>query len=127
MQILACNLKVCFCHSNKASIIVEKGNTRFDMAKEKTSIKRKLVKAGGWQLAKRAAKSIPPFGTVLAIGFVGYDIKKKGVVRGVINSGLDAIPLIGTGKNIIELFTGDFLPDKKAETDGNKLPEKKKE
>ena len=56
----------------------------------------------------------------MAIGLIGYDIKRKGVVKGVINSGLDAIPFVGTGKNIIEFFTGDLLPDKK-ETDKKKL------
>lgn len=84
------------------------------MAKENSSLKRKLVHAGGWKLAKRVAKSIPYVGTVMAIGLVGYDIKKKGVVKGVLNSGLDAIPFVGLGKNVVELFTGDLLPDKDA-------------
>jgi hypothetical protein len=30
----------------------------------------------------------------------------------VLNSGIDAIPFVGTGKNIVELFTGDIFPDK---------------
>lgn len=83
------------------------------MAENKKSLKRKAAEAGGWMAARRAAKAVPYLGTVMAIGFVGYDIKKKGFVKGVINSGLDAIPLVGTGKNIIEFFTGDLLPDKK--------------
>ena len=82
------------------------------MAKEKTSLKRKLVHAGGWQVAKRIAKSVPYVGTAMAIGLVGYDIKNKGVVKGVLNAGLDAIPFVGTGKNILEFFTGDLLPDR---------------
>ncbi len=82
------------------------------MAKENSTIKRKLVHAGGWQVAKRVAKSVPYVGTVMAIGLVGYDIKKKGVVKGVLNAGLDAIPFVGMGKNIVEFFTGDLLPDK---------------
>lgn len=82
------------------------------MAKENTGLTRKLVHAGGWKVAKRVAKSIPYVGTVMAIGLVGYDIKKKGLVNGVLNSGLDAIPFVGLGKNAIEFFTGDLLPDK---------------
>lgn len=82
------------------------------MAIEKRDLTRNAAKAGGWILVKRIVKSIPPYGTILAIGLVGYDIKKKGVVRGVINSGLDAIPFVGLGKNVIEFFRGDFLPDK---------------
>ncbi|HXH69591.1 MAG TPA: hypothetical protein VNI60_04505 [Pyrinomonadaceae bacterium] len=84
------------------------------MTKENSSIKRKLVHAGGWQIAKRVAKSVPYVGTVMAIGLVGYDIKRKGVVKGVLNAGLDAIPFVGMGKNVVEFFTGDLLPDKDA-------------
>jgi hypothetical protein len=87
------------------------------MAENKKSLKRKAVEAGGWQVAKRVAKSVPYLGSLMAIGLVGYDIKKKGVVKGVINSGLDAIPFVGTGKNIIEFFTGDLLPDKENKSD----------
>ena len=82
------------------------------MAKETPSLKRKLVHAGGWTMAKRVAKSIPYLGSAMAIGLVGYDIKRKGLVKGVLNSGLDAIPFVGLGKNAIEFFTGDLLADK---------------
>ncbi len=82
------------------------------MAKENPSLKRKIVHAGGWTVAKRVAKSIPYVGTAMAIGLVGYDIKRKGVVKGVLNAGLDAIPFVGLGKNVVEFFTGDLLPDK---------------
>jgi hypothetical protein len=84
------------------------------MAENKKSLKRKAAEAGGWMLAKRVAKSIPYVGTGMAIAFVGYVIKRKGLVKGVLNSGIDAIPFVGTGKNIIEYFTGDFFPDKNA-------------
>jgi hypothetical protein len=83
------------------------------MAEDKKTLKRKAAEAGGWMAARRVAKSVPYLGTVMAIGFVGYDIKKKGVVKGIINSGLDAIPFVGAGKNLVEFFTGDLLPDKK--------------
>ena len=82
------------------------------MAVEKKRIKRKLIRAGGWHVAKRAAKMVPFGGTVVAVSLVSLDIKNKGVVKGVINSGLDAIPILGFAKNAVELFTGDFIPDK---------------
>jgi hypothetical protein len=82
------------------------------MSDKNHTLTRKIVHAGGWQVAKRVAKSIPGVGTALAVGLVGLDIKRKGVVKGVINSGLDAIPFVGFAKNAVELFTGDFLPDK---------------
>lgn len=83
------------------------------MTQEKQGIKRKLLHAGGWQVAKRAAKMLPFGGTVIVIALVGHDIKKKGWVRGVANSSIDAIPFVGLTKNAVELFTGDFFPDKK--------------
>jgi hypothetical protein len=82
------------------------------MAGRKHSITRKVIHAGGWQVAKRAAKMIPFGGTIVAIGLVGHDIKKKGVIRGVINSGIDAIPVVGFAKNAVEIVTGDFIADK---------------
>lgn len=82
------------------------------MAAKKNGIGRKLVHAGGWQVAKRVAKMVPFGGTVVVVGLVGHDIKKKGFVKGVVNSGIDAIPFVGLAKNAVELFTGDFIPDK---------------
>ena len=82
------------------------------MTKKKKSLGTKLMHAGGWQLVRRGAKMVPFGGTFIAIGLVGHDIKKKGWVKGVLNSGLDAIPLVGLAKNGVEIFTGDIIPDK---------------
>jgi len=82
------------------------------MAGKDRSLKRKLLHAGGWQVAKRLAKMMPFGGTIVVVGLVGHDIKRKGVIRGVINSGIDAIPVVGFAKNAVELFTGDFIADK---------------
>ena len=76
------------------------------------SLKRRAVRAGGWTLAKRLIKPIPIVGTVVVISLAGYDIKKKGLLRGGLHVGLDATPIIGTVKGILELFTGDLIPDK---------------
>ena len=82
------------------------------MAAKKSDVKRKLLHAGGWQVAKRLAKMVPFGGTAVAAVLVGSDIKKKGVFKGIANSGIDAIPFVGLAKNAIELFTGDFISDK---------------
>ena len=91
------------------------------MAEKKHGVGRKLVHAGGWQIAKRVAKMVPFGGTAIAVTLVGHDIRKKGFVKGVANSSLDAIPFVGLAKNAIELFTGDFIPDK----DGSAKKKKK--
>jgi hypothetical protein len=82
------------------------------MANKKHGLKRKILHAGGWQVAKRMAKMLPFGGTAIAVVLVGSDIKKKGVVNGLVNSGLDAIPFVGLAKNAVELFRGDFIADK---------------
>jgi hypothetical protein len=82
------------------------------MNDKKKEIAKKVAEIGGWQVAKRVAKRIPVIGTVLTIGLVGHDIRKKGLIKGALNSGLDAVPFVGTAKGVLELFTGDLLPDK---------------
>ncbi|MCA1589638.1 MAG: hypothetical protein LC730_06430 [Acidobacteria bacterium] len=82
------------------------------METKEQGVGRKLLHAGGWQVAKRVAKMIPLGGTIIAVGLVGHDIRRKGLFKGVVNSGLDAIPIVGLAKNGIEIFTGDFIPDK---------------
>ena len=79
-----------------------------------TTLKRRLLRAGSWHVLKRAIKLIPVAGTVFAVGLAGYEIKKKGLIPGVAHVGLDVIPVVGTTKNVIEIFTGDLIPDKKA-------------
>ena len=97
------------------------------MSKDSKSLKRKVVHAGGWQVAKRVAKSVPYLGTAMALGLVGHDIKKKGLVKGIVNSGLDAIPIVGAVKNVTEFFTGDFIVDKEETRDARKMGVKKAE
>jgi hypothetical protein len=82
------------------------------MAEKKKSFGRKVLHAGGWQVAKRLAKAVPFGGAAVALALLGNDIKKKGVVGGVVNSGIDAIPFVGLAKNAVELFRGDFIRDK---------------
>jgi len=83
------------------------------MAGETKHIRRKILHAGGWQVAKRVAKTIPFGGTAVAFLLVGTDIKNKGVFKGLMNAGIDAIPVVGLAKNAVELVRGDFIPDKK--------------
>jgi hypothetical protein len=71
-----------------------------------------MMRAGGWRVAKRLIKPIPVVGTFLALGLAGYEIKRKGLLPGAIHVGLDATPLVGTAKGIVEIFTGDLIPDR---------------
>ena len=77
-----------------------------------TTLKRRMIRAGGWRIAKRLIKPIPVVGTLFAVGLAGYEIKRKGLLPGAIHVGLDVTPVVGTAKGVVELFTGDLIPDK---------------
>ncbi|HCX30468.1 MAG TPA: hypothetical protein DHU55_11990 [Blastocatellia bacterium] len=66
----------------------------------------------GWEVVKRLIKAIPLVGTVFSVGLGGYEIKKKGLLPGAVHVGLDVTPVVGTAKNVVEIFTGDLIPDK---------------
>jgi hypothetical protein len=51
-------------------------------------------------------------GRCFAFGLAGYEIKRKGLIPGVFHVGLDVTPVVGTAKGVVELFTGDLIPDK---------------
>ena len=74
--------------------------------------KKGIVKRGAWEITKKLLKAIPIIGPVFTVGFAGHDIKKKGLVPGAVHVGLDVTPVVGTAKNIVEIFTGDLIPDK---------------
>ena len=77
-----------------------------------TTLKRRIIRAGGWGIAKRLIKPIPIVGSLFAVGLAGYEIRKKGLIPGAAHVGLDVIPVVGTAKNVVEIFTGDLIPDK---------------
>ncbi len=74
--------------------------------------KKGIAKRGGWEIAKKILKAVPIIGPVFVVGFAGHEIKKKGLVAGAVHVGLDATPVVGTAKNVVEIFTGDLIPDK---------------
>ena len=79
-----------------------------------STFKRRIIRAGGWGIAQRLIKPVPIVGSVVAFSLAGYEIKKKGLILGCVHVGLDVTPVVGTAKNVIEIFTGDLIPDKKA-------------
>jgi len=74
--------------------------------------KKGLVKRSAWGVTKKLLKAIPYIGPVFSVGFAGRDIQKKGLGPGAVHVALDITPVVGTAKNVIEIFTGDWIPDK---------------
>ena len=72
-----------------------------------------LSSYAGRKIARRLARSIPWIGAAIALVTLGSAIRRKGLLRGTVHSGLDAIPFVGGAKNLAELARGrDFFPDK---------------
>jgi hypothetical protein len=72
-----------------------------------------ITNYAGRKISRRMTRSIPYIGAIIAIATIGSAIRRKGLVRGVINSGLDAIPFLGGAKNLAEAARGrDFIADK---------------
>lgn len=76
------------------------------------SHKKRIAKKGSLEVLKKVLKMIPIIGPVFSVGFAGYDIKKKGLIPGAVHVALDVTPVVGTAKNAVEIFTGDWIPDK---------------
>ncbi len=80
----------------------------------RTEIKRSIVKrAIKRRLIKRATNPLFLIGGC-AIAALAFDkLRRKGVLKGAADVALDLIPVVGLTKNVIESFTGEFIPGKK--------------
>jgi hypothetical protein len=73
----------------------------------------RLVRWGGMRLSRRFARSLPLIGVVVAGAGIAAAVRKKGLVGGVVDSGLNAVPFVGAAKNVLELTRGrDFIRDR---------------
>lgn len=93
---------------------------------KKMTVKRRIIRAGGWGLVKRLIKPIPIIGSIFSVSLAGYEIRKKGLLPGAVHVGLDATPVVGTAKGVVEIFTGDLIPDK-PQKNGSQLTPVKRE
>lgn len=75
-------------------------------------LRRQLTQYGTSRLSRRVGRSIPLLGAVIALVGLRYAIRRKGLVRGVVDSSLDAVPVVGAAKNLYEAARGDIIPDR---------------
>lgn len=74
---------------------------------------RRLTRYGGARLSRRLRRSIPIVGTVFAVATVAATIRRKGVISGSLDTGLNAVPVVGLVKNAFEIWRGrDLFPDR---------------
>lgn len=77
------------------------------------TLTNRVARWGGARISRRMARSIPWVGAAIALATAASTVRRKGVISGTLDTGLNAIPLVGAAKNIIELARGrDFFPDR---------------
>ena len=62
-----------------------------------------LTRWASARLSRRVARSIPILGAAIAAATVVVTMRRKGVISGVLDTGLNAMPGIGAAKNVIEI------------------------
>lgn len=73
----------------------------------------RITRWGGARLSRRVARSLPWVGAAVAIVTVVSTMRRKGVISGVLDTGLNAVPFVGAAKNVLEVARGrDFFPDR---------------
>ncbi|MBA3887185.1 MAG: hypothetical protein H0X67_15855 [Acidobacteria bacterium] len=73
----------------------------------------RLARWGGARISQRLARSMPIVGAVVAAATVTATMRRKGVISGILDTGLNAMPLLGALKNTFEVIRGrDFFPDR---------------
>ena len=66
--------------------------------------------------ARRMSRSLPLAGALIALVAIWGSVRRKGLVRGTLDTGLNAIPLLGALKLGAESLRGrDFLEDRRFE------------
>ena len=65
------------------------------------------------RITRRLYRSMPLIGSVVAIATLGLAMRRKGAFRGLADTVLDFIPIVGGAKNLAEMRHGrDLFPDK---------------
>jgi hypothetical protein len=76
-------------------------------------VANRVVRWGGLKVARRLSKAVPLLGGVIAVATIGATMRRKGIVRGGLDAGLNATPFIGAAKLAFESVWGrDMIPDR---------------
>jgi hypothetical protein len=68
---------------------------------------------GSARLSRRLSRWVPVLGAAIAVATLFATMRRKGVIGGAFDAGLNVIPGIGAAKNLLEVARGrDFFPDR---------------
>lgn len=77
------------------------------------SITRQAVQYGQRRIARKLLRAVPWLGGLVALGTLAAAIRRKGPIRGSVDTALDFIPVVSGFKNAAEIVRGrDLIRDK---------------
>lgn len=77
------------------------------------TLTQRITRWGGARLSRRVSRSLPWVGAAIALATAASTMRRKGVISGAVDTGLNAVPFVGAAKNAIEVARGrDFFPDR---------------
>ena len=77
------------------------------------SMRRQVMQYGQRRLTRKLTRAMPWIGGLLALATVAAAMRRKGVLRGAVDTALDFTPFVGGVKNFAEIARGrDFIRDK---------------
>jgi DNA-binding IclR family transcriptional regulator len=78
------------------------------------AIADRIARWGSARLSRRLGRSLPWIGTAVALVTIAATVRRKGLIGGTFDTGLNAIPMVGAVKNVVELARGrDFFPERR--------------
>jgi hypothetical protein len=77
------------------------------------AIFEKIARWGGIRAARRMSRTVPVVGGVMAAGALASTVRRKGFLRGVLDTALTAMPFVGGAKTAWEIVRGrDLIADR---------------
>jgi hypothetical protein len=77
------------------------------------AIANQIARWGGARMSTRLSRSMPWVGAAIALVTIAGTMKRKGFLRGGLDTALNATPVLGAMKNVVEVARRrDFIPDR---------------
>jgi hypothetical protein len=75
---------------------------------------QKVARWGGMRAARRMSRTVPLVGGLMAVGTLAATVRRKGMLRGALDTVLTALPFVGGAKTAWEVVRGrDLIADRR--------------
>jgi len=72
-----------------------------------------IARWGGMRAARKMSRAVPLVGGLMAVGALAATVRRKGLLRGTLDTALTAMPFVGGAKTAWEVVRGrDLIADR---------------